>query len=212
MIEVLAFALFKTLAVYLFDRQLRQQDTVRIEGAPRWYYQPVDDHVCASSYAVGDLEAIAAAKKGARAALAKTVTVTVDTMVDEQFQHEEDPAARELLARFKEEEGLNAFIAGHVRYRNVEYRKELRKGFVRACVDRESLLDYEHRRLQELQVAVIEKYRAEAFDTLERETTDFPQAYPPSTVTFGPLPPRADPPSVPSRDAFREMERGLPPP
>lgn len=212
MIESLAFALIKTLGLYLLDNHLRHQDTVMIEGAPRWYYQPVTDQACASSYAVGGLDAVEAAKKGARAALVKTVTITVDTMIDEHFQHEEHPAARELVARFKEEKGLPAFIASHAAYRNVEYRKELRKSFVRACLDRKSLLDYEQSRLQGIQVALMEKYAAEAFDTLERETADFSPAHPPSAATFGPLPSKAVRPSAPSRDPFLEMDRDLSPP
>jgi hypothetical protein len=169
MLESLAFVLFKTFVAYLFDRQLRQQDTVMIEGAPPWYYQNKADNICASGFAKGDFEAIDQARHRARQAVVQRIDEATKKMIYENFSVSNNPAERELVKRFETDEVLPRFVKAKSRFYNIEYREKVDKAFARNCVDRQSLLDYEQERLEKIRVAVIEQYQQEAFSELETE-------------------------------------------
>jgi hypothetical protein len=172
MLETLAFTLFKAYVAFLFGQQLRQQDTVLIEGAPKWYYQTVDDHVCRSGFGTGDLGAIETAKQNARYALVQNIDKGVKTVIYEHFREVENPAERELIARFEADAILPRFVDSNLRYHNVEYLDEVNKGFARVCVQTKNLVKYQKNRLENIRIAVLEKYRSEAFDELEAEIPD----------------------------------------
>jgi hypothetical protein len=169
MLESLAFVLFKTFVAYLFDRQLRQQDTVMIEGAPPWYYQNKADHVCASGFAKGDFEAIDQARYRAQQAVVQRIDEATKRMIYEKFSANNNPAEWEMVKRFETDKALSRFVKAKSRFYNIEYREKVDKAFARNCVDRQSLLDYEQARLEKIRVAVIEKYQQEAFSELETE-------------------------------------------
>lgn len=169
MIEALAFTLFKTYVAFLFTQQLRQQETALIEGAPKWYYQMVDEHICRSAFAIGDLDAIETAKQRAREGLVQDIDKGVKTVIYEHFSEVENAAERELIARFESDAMLPQFVDSNARYHNVEYRNEINKGFSRICVQNNNLVNYQKKRLDKIQIAVLEKYRGEAFDELEAE-------------------------------------------
>jgi hypothetical protein len=169
MLESLAFALFKTFIVYLFDQNLRQGDTVQIEGAPRWYSQDQADQVCASGHAKGGFEAIEQARRQAQQALARRIDEATKKTVHAEFRISNNPAEQALVKRFETDEALPQLVNAKSQFHNTEYRKEAHEAFARSCIDRPSLLGYEKERLEKLRVAVIEEYRHRAFGELESE-------------------------------------------
>jgi hypothetical protein len=205
MLEALAFTLFKTYLAFLFGQQLRQQDTVLIEGAPKWYYQTVDDHVCRSSFGIGDLDAIETAKKNARYALVQHIDRGVKTVIYEHFSEVENPAERELIARFEKDAMLPRFVDSNLQYQNVEYLNEVNKGFARVCIQTNNLVKYQKNRLNNIRIAVLEKYRGEAFDELEAETPDTA----PADIKLENNVPSQEhgPHQFPKQDPFQELER-----
>lgn len=207
MLEALAFALFKTFVVYMFDQHLRQQDIVKIEGAPPWYYQSKEDHVCASGFAKGDFDAIEKARHRAQDALVQLIDDATEAMIYEHFRANTNPAERELVKRFESDEALPRFVKAKTRFHNVEYYEEVNKAFARNCVDRSSLLSYERERLQKIHVAVIEKYRHEAFDELEAERPVDGGDEQDIELDFSPYLKGSQSESSPPPDPFRELER-----
>jgi hypothetical protein len=204
MIEALAFTLFKTYVAFLFTQQLRQQETVLIEGAPKWYYRSVDEHLCRSGFAIGDLDAVETAKQKARDGLVQDIDKGVKTVIYEHFREVENPAERELIARFKRDAMLPQFVDSKAQYHNVEYRDEINKGFSRVCVKNNILVNYQKQRLDKIQIAVMEKYGDEAFDELEAENPDTAADIDleNNAETHRPRPHQA-----PNQDPFLELER-----
>ena len=169
MLESLAFALFKTFIVYLFDQNLRQRDTVKIEGAPRWYYQDQADQVCASGYAKGSFEAIEQARHRAQEALAQRIDQATKMMIHEEFRISDNPAERELVKRFETDEALPQLVNAKSQFHNTKYREATHEAFARSCIDRSNLLGYEKERIEKLRIEVVEQYRRRAFGELESE-------------------------------------------
>jgi hypothetical protein len=205
MLEALAFTLFKTYVAYLFSQQLLQHETVQIEGAPKWYYQTVDDHVCRSGFGSGDLDAVETAKQNARNALVQSIDRGVNTVIYEHFREVENPAEQELIARFQTDAMLPQFIDSNAQYHNVEYLDEANKGFARACVQSKHLVKYQERRLDNIRIAVLEKYRGEAFGELEAEIPDTA----PTELELdnnGEIH-KLGPRQAPTQDPFMELER-----
>ncbi len=205
MLEALAFTLFKTYVAYLFSQQLRYQETVLIAGAPKWYYQTQDDHICASGFGVGDLDAVETAKQYARNALVQKLNEGVKTVIYEHFKEVENPAERELIERFETDAMLPHFIDSSAQYRNVEYHDEVNKGFARICLESNNLVEYQKNRLDKIRIAVLEKYRGEAFDELETETSDTPSTDL-ELDNSGDLH-KLEPRQAPKKDPFIELER-----
>ncbi|MCP4406721.1 MAG: hypothetical protein GY807_02995 [Gammaproteobacteria bacterium] len=207
MLEALAFVLFKTYVAYMFDQHLRQQDNVMIEGAPQWYYQRKEDHVCASGFAKGDFDSIDKARHRAQDALVRLIDDATKAMVYKHFSENTNPAEQELVKRFESDEALPRFVKAKARFHNVEYQEETNKAFARNCVDRSSLLSYEQERLQKIHVAVIEKYRHEAFDELEAERPADGGDEQELVLDFSPYLKGSQSESSPPQDPFRELEQ-----
>ena len=167
-LESLAFAILKAYVAYAFDAHLRQQETILIEGAPRWYYHSIRDNVCASGFARGGLEAVEFAKLGAHRSLTQVIDITTKVMVDEQFHSVRTPIEWSMITDFENDADLFLFLSHSGKYLNVEYRQDIQTAFTRFCVTLESLMRYQAKRLEEIHLALLLNQRDEAFNELER--------------------------------------------
>lgn len=182
-LEYLAFAILKAYVAYAFDAHLRQQETILIEGAPRWYYHTVRDNMCASSFARGGLEAVEVAKLGSHRSLTQVIDTITKVMVDEQFHSVRTSIERSMIAEFENDTDLFLFLSHFGGYRNVEYRQDIQTAFARFCVTLESLTRYQAKRLEEIHLALLLNRRDEAFSELEQSIAlpQYRQTSPPPT-------------------------------
>lgn len=175
MLESLAFALVKTLISFMFEQHLEHAQSVRIESAPKWYYQQTVDHICDSGYAYGRLEAVENAKADARKLMVLRINTAMESATYENFRNRTDPTERALIDRFKKDDNLPVFVEGSVVYENVEYQDKSSTAYVRVCIPKEKLIAYQEERVGKLKKAVTQHRRDRAFDALDGELKDLPK-------------------------------------
>ena len=169
MLESLAFALVKTFISFMFDQHLEHAQSVKIEGAPGWYYQQTSGHICDSGSAYGDLDAVEQSKTNARKQMVTRLDKALEIVVYENFRDNTEPTERALIERFKRDENLPIFVESSVKYENIEYKEKQSTAYSRICIAKETLQAYEEERVGKLKKAVTLHHRDRAFDTLDNE-------------------------------------------
>ena len=172
MLESLAFALVKTFITFMFEQHLEHMQSVRIEGAPGWYYQQTKNHICDSGLATGSAESVEVAKASARQAMVVRLTNAMNSVAYEKFRDRTDPAERALIQRFTRDEQLPMFVEASVIYENIEYLKKQGTSYARVCIPKQRLVDYQNERVTKLAKAVTLHRRDRAFDSLEGEMAE----------------------------------------
>lgn len=175
MLESLAFALVKTFISFMFEHHLENMQSIRIEGAPRWYAQQTVDHICDSGFAYGNLEAVEKAKSGARKQMVLRLDRALEIVVYENFRDKTDPTERTLIDRFKQDENLPLFVESNVVYENIEYKQERSTAYARVCLSKERLLEYQNERVEKLRKSVRLHHRDRAIDQLDQELLNLPE-------------------------------------
>jgi len=175
MLESLAFALVKTFITFMFTQHLEHAQSVRIEGAPGWYYQQTVDHICDSGSAYGGLDAVEGAKAAARKQMVERLDKALEIVVYENFRDRIDPIERALVTRFKQDENLPVFVESAVIYENIEYREKRSTAYARVCIPKERLQVYQEERVGKLKKAVTLHHRDRAFDEMDADMKDFPK-------------------------------------
>jgi hypothetical protein len=174
MLESLAFALVKTFITFMFTQHLEHAQSVRIEGAPSWYYQQTVGHICDSGSAAGGLGSVELSKADARKSMVQRLEKALEIVVYENFNSRSDAAERALIERFKRDENLPVFVESAVIYENIEYRKKPQTAFARVCIPKEKLQAYQETRVAKLQKAVTHHHRDRGFDELEQSLSNLP--------------------------------------
>jgi len=169
MLESLAFALVKTFITFMFEQHLEHMQSVRIEGAPGWYYQQTRNHICDSGLARGPQEIVETAKANARVAMATRLENAMRTVAYEKFRDRTDPAEKALIQRMVRDEDLPVFVESAVIYENVEYRQKTTTGFSRVCIPKERLVAYQNERAAKLAKSIILHRRDKALDEMGTE-------------------------------------------
>jgi hypothetical protein len=169
MIESLAFSLVKTLISFMFDQHLENMQSVKLESAPKWYYQQTVDHICDSGHAYGRLEVLDSAKLTARRQMEHRLKRAMEAVSYEKYRDRTDPAERALVQRFSTDENLPIFVESSVIYENLAYHDNTGVAYARVCIPKERLVRYQEERVGELVKAVTLHRRDRALDELEAD-------------------------------------------
>lgn len=164
--ESIAFSLLKTLATFIFG-QVLNASTVNIDMAPVWFMKETTTEICASGFKRGGLESIEQAKLMARNDLQRRVFDMLRMSVDE-IKSATDKE-KTFLENFLNDRSFEMFLLKNINYKNIEYEKKVSVAFVRACVNRQELQDYEEQRVETLKKTLSIKRSEDAFEELEKE-------------------------------------------
>lgn len=169
MLESLAFALVKTLISFMFEQHLENMQSVKLQGAPRWYAQQTVDHICDSSHSYGKLEVVEDAKSTARRQMVRRIEQAITSVTYDKYRDRTEPTERALIDKFSQDEQLPIFVASSLIYENVEYNDTRMTAYVRICIPKERLVRYQEERVAKL-IKVVTHHRSDrAMEELERE-------------------------------------------
>jgi len=169
MLESLAFALAKTLITFMFEQYLENMQSVRLEGAPAWYAQQTQGHICDSGHAYGHLAVIDVAKNHARKEMENRLQRAMHIVAYEKYRDRTDPAERALIERFTQDENLPIFVESSLIYENIEYKEKSMTAYARICIPKERLERYQVERVGKLVKALTHSKRGRGFDELDSE-------------------------------------------
>lgn len=169
MLEAIITAVVKSLASYLVKYYLESSAGVKIEGAPGWFYKQSENQICVFTYAAGGLAAVDKAKLSAKEKMAASINEIITVMLYDKFRNISDPKEQKLIQHFGKDDNLPIFVAGTIKYKNIEYKKKQDTAYVKACIENQEILDYQKERLVKLKKALTEKRADDAFGELEGE-------------------------------------------
>lgn len=167
MLESLAFALVKTFITFMFEKHLERMESVRIEGAPGWYYQQTRNHICNSGLARGPQESVEIAKANARDAMRDRLENAMRSVAYENYRDRTDPAEKALIQRMVKDENLPVFVESAVIYENIEYSQKTSTAYSRVCIPKERLVAYQNERATKLAKSLTVHKRDKAFDEMD---------------------------------------------
>jgi len=175
MIESLALVLVKTLVSFMFEQHLESMASIQIDGAPKWYQQQTNNNICESSYAHGKLDSIERAKLDAISQLIKRINYSTKSVANEYYKSITDSTERELVKRFSEDNKLTTFVQSAASFENIEYQEERNTTYVRACISKESMANYQSNRTREISHELTgHRYRA-ASKKLDQLMSNYPE-------------------------------------
>jgi hypothetical protein len=168
-LEGICFELLKVLSGHLFKGYLENRDEIKLHGAPSWYYQPLDDqHVCVYSTAKGDLDAVEASRTKTKQAMKEEITRIIKVVTEDQKKLViVDDQDREIVEAFKFDSNIGDFVDQHLSIDRMDYRDKIDRAFTRGCIAKKDLIAYEEKRLEQLQLEIVDKRSSSAFKELE---------------------------------------------
>ena len=169
MILGIATALVKTLASYLFSGYLKAHyGSVEIDGAPSWYGKEPEEAICVSTYKNGDIEQLERTKEDAKLKLQNRVSHILEIVIYKNFQNL-TPDEENFLNRIKKDKKLKLFVDANTKFQNIKVDNEENKVFVRSCLDKNGLINYEKVRVKELSKNLTYYKADKAFNELDNK-------------------------------------------
>jgi hypothetical protein len=169
MIESIGLALVKSLVTYLFNVYVLAASTVKIDGAPGWYMQNDSANVCVYEYQHGGLESVDAAKSKAYPDMEKQLTYIIEAVIYDNYSTLKDPSEKRFVMLFKSDADAPVFVRKTLVFPAVEYNKKIRTAFVKACIDKNQIVEYQKGRLETIKYQLTHKRAGDAFDEMEKE-------------------------------------------
>jgi len=173
MVLAIATALVKTLSSYLFSAYLKSHyGSVEVDGAPSWYGSEPDDAICVSTYRNGGIEELELTKEDSKIKLRKKVNHIIELVIYKNFKNL-TPDEEEFLNKISKDKKLPLFVDSNTKFQNIKVDEDEKKVFVRSCLDKKALIEYEKNRVKELTKNLTYYKSDKAFDELNgKETLD----------------------------------------
>jgi hypothetical protein len=167
MFEGIAFALVKTLASYLFNGYLKTHyGSVDIEGGPFWYGREGSDEICVSTYRNGGIEKLEITKNDAKIKLRKKINNIIEIVIYQNFKNLKSDEEK-FLDRIEKDKKLPLFVDANIKYKNIKVDEDKNMVFVRSCIKKNSFIEYEKKRIKEIQKKLTYYKADKAFDELK---------------------------------------------
>ena len=169
MLTVITLALLKTLASFLFEQGLYTTVEYDIEDAPYWYYQEGSDEMCSFTYKLGALESVEIAKKDAKVLMYARIKTLTTKVAYENFSNITNTKEKLLVDGFKNDPELNVFVDSYLVYVKVKHEDDAAITFVKACIEKDKIMEYETKRIDDLKKSIMIQRSDTALDELDKE-------------------------------------------
>lgn len=172
MVTVIAIALVETLTKHMFGKFLDESDKVQIGGAPSWYMVESNDDLCTFAHKSGGFDSIEIAKKRAKFKMVKKIGSVVEIVIHDNMKNVTGVKEQAIVDKWKDDNNLPVFVNKHLDYSMVAYEDEIDTTFVRSCIPREVITNYEKLRLGEIERLVLAHKTDTAMDELDSSFGD----------------------------------------
>ncbi|GAB1535782.1 hypothetical protein ADMFC3_14130 [Geovibrio sp. ADMFC3] len=167
MFELIALALAKALAAYLFKFYVLATPVVKIEGAPNWFYKESSNEICVFAHERGGYDAVDALKGSSYTLMNEKINGILQVAVYDEYRNLKDPKEIEFTKAFMKDPELPVFITKTMQFRNIVYDKDIHTAFSKACIGKNELISYQEERLEKLKYSLSHERAGNAFDELE---------------------------------------------
>lgn len=153
--------------IYSFVVGMAVGDALHVEGAPEWFNRQSQTEFCSFTHMRGGYGSVKQAKSKAQVNIYNRIQNIVDIAIKENQSKVRDELEYRLVEGFRNDSNLHGFVARNLIYEGAEYREGIRTAFVKACIPRKVLEDYQKKRLNKISQALSKKRAKDAFDELD---------------------------------------------
>jgi len=153
----------------MFEQHLEHMESVKIEGAPGWYYQQTSGHICNSAFALGGYESVNQAKNNARKEMETRINSSIRSFIYSEYRNYTSPEESLLIKEFSVDNNLPTFVESSVIYENIKYDQAINTAFVRVCITKPRLSSYQQERAQKIATSITRHRHNNAQDELKRQ-------------------------------------------
>ena len=167
MVSLLASALVNTLVDYMFNQAMNKMDSVHIDNAPSWYMQKVNDDMCSFASSRGGIGYIENTKKEAAYQMHQDINGVINITVYDTIKTISSEQERKLVDEWKNDPNLDTFIQKNIDFNKIKYEDEIDTTFVRACIPKKTIINYQKERLEVIQKSLLNHKADSAIDELD---------------------------------------------
>lgn len=161
MLTMLTSALVNTLVQYMFEQTMNKIDSVNIDSAPSWYMEKVDNKMCTFSSEQGSISIINSVKNDSAFKMQSAITNVVDVSIYDNMKNIKTSKERQMTDKWKVDPNLNTFVSKNINFEKIKYNDELNRVFVRACIPKETIINYQKNRLENINKSLL-NYKADS--------------------------------------------------
>ena len=169
MVSVFVSAIVETLVKHMTQKVIYKYESINIKGAPSWYMQPLDNQMCVFTYSNGGIDSIEIAKDNAKYKIVKNINNLVEITIYDTKGLIRSDKDKKIVNKFKKDSNLKFFVSKNINYSKIEYDKNTKEVFVRACIPNQVIKIYQTNRLNKISKEVINSRANDAFDELDNE-------------------------------------------
>ena len=136
MFESLAFALIKTVFVFVLQKGLEDTHPVKLKGMPKWYGEEIAQQACESGMARGTMpEALDKAIADASARLERRIRAATKNASEATLRGLRDEDERTIVAAFGREDDFSRMVSRSAVRKNQEYKDGSQPAaYARMCI------------------------------------------------------------------------------
>ncbi len=169
MLMVITSALVETLVKHMFNKYLDERSKIEIGGAPSWYMQPIDDRVCTFAHKKAGIDMIDSVKSNAKYKMQRSINDTIEIAIYENMKNVTNKKEKDVVDKFKNDNYLPMFINKNINYSKVVYEDEIDTIFVRSCIPKNVIIEYQTQRLKDIKKEVSKVKASSAYSDLDLE-------------------------------------------
>ena len=169
MLVLITSALVETLTKYMFSNYLNSLDKIDIDGAPSWYMKPVEDKMCVFTHKTGNIDKIDFVKNTTKLKMIKKIDETIDIVIYDNLKNITNKKEKELVNKWKIDSSLPVFINKNLDYSRILYEDDLNAIFIRACISKQTFINYQKERLSIIKKEVLKLKSKRAVNEMENE-------------------------------------------
>ena len=167
MVSLITAALVNTLVDYMFNQAMDKMDSVNIDNAPSWYMQKVDDDMCSFASSRGGIGLIEDTKNNASYQMYKDINGLINITVYENIKTVTTDKEQRLVEQWKSDPNLDTFIQKNIDFNKIKYEDELDTTFVRACIPKKTIINYQKDRLKNINKSLLNHKADSAMNELD---------------------------------------------
>jgi len=148
MLETIALALVSTLTSFLFEQQLLEIQSVKVDNAPGWFLKEKSDHICESTAIRGDYSSLDEAKSTAIDRLTLKISAASSKVIQNELTANRNENEKELIRSLAVDRNVKEFVTANAEFTNIATKKEW--VFLRSCLAKDPFSAYQTRRMTDI--------------------------------------------------------------
>ena len=153
--EVVISKIIASIVTLIFETSFISQDVVKIDDAPSWYYKNSQDKFFVYQFEDGDIDSIDRAIDNGKLKLQNKINKILNSSIENNIK-KFDTTTNEIIYKIKNDINLSNFIEQNTVVKFKFYNKRQKRSYVGLYIPKESITQYEKRRIFKIKEQFLE--------------------------------------------------------